>query len=130
MFLLEMLINLLFHYSKFLFDPTEDHLFGFGNALNDEVVPIIDSLQYLSLYLDLLYAFRIVLFQLRDGSIDKFLDFSDRFVYAKIGRFGFEILMVLGVFANASGTKRHKAVFWVRGGVLSLQKLVIAWSLW
>ena len=130
MFLQEMLINLLLHDGKFLFNPTEDHLFGFGNALDDEVVPIIDSLQYFSLYFISLYTFGIVLFQLRDGSIDKFLDFSDRFVYAKIGRFGFEILMVLGVFSNASWTKRHEAVFWVRGGVLSLQKLVIAWSLW
>lgn len=130
MSLQEMLINLFLHDGEFLFDPAKDHLFGFRNALNDEVVPIIDSLQYFSLCLISAYAFGIILFQLRDSSIDKFFDFSDRLVDAKIGRFGFEILMILGVFANASGAQRHKAVFWVRGGVLSLQKLVIAWSLW
>lgn len=49
MSLLEMLVNILLHHGKFLLDPTKDHLFGFGNALDDKVIPIIDSFQDFSL---------------------------------------------------------------------------------
>ena len=38
--------------------------------------------------------------------------------------------MVMGVLSDAGGAEGHEAVLWVRGEVLSLQKLVIACSLW
>lgn len=58
-----------------------------------------------------MYSLSVVLFQLRYGSVDLLANLIDCLLDAKIEGFGFEVLMVVGVLADAGGTQRHEAIF-------------------
>jgi len=76
------------------------------------------------------YIASLVLFEGVNTSVKLILHIGQNLVDVEVGRFGLVLLVVDGVVADAAGTQRHEAVFWVLAEILSLQKLVMCSSGW
>ncbi len=49
--------------------------------------------------------------QLRDGRVDLFPHIVDDLLDAEVEWLGLEVLVVMGVFADAGGTQGHETIF-------------------
>lgn len=119
---------ILLQFWKSLFDDLEGHGFWLLDLFMNDGRKTIYLENEFTLSDDFkTYVSFLVLFQIADWIRNERVCLCQSLINIKIAGLGFDLLMVLSMLANATGTKGHEALFYgnLREFIRSWQKLVI-----